>query len=538
MTNAACVLTGRIYTLDHSRPEVEGVAIRDGKIFYVGDAREAVRRGGPGAEVIDVLGDWVVLPGFVESHSHPILYGRYLEEVDCRYCSSLDEIVEVLRDRARITASGEWVVGNGYDHTLLKESRHPTRRELDLASAEHPILLRNITVHNVVANTSALRLAGITSATPDPDGGRIGRDAHGEPDGVLWEWAQGFVQSRLPEPTVADVRRRLQRAAGEYLSAGVTSVVDAAVGLANGMREAEAYALVAEDGGLSLRIGAAILYPLWKELQGGAGPGLEWQGDPERVRPVAVKFFQDGSIQIRTAALRQPYYGETEPADHHLIWPQEDLDRMMADAHSSGWQIWTHGNGDAAIDSILDAYEKVLAKDPRTGHRHRVEHCQTAGEDQLDRIKDLGMAVSFFAPHVWYWGDRHRELFLGPERAARMDPLASALRRGIRFGLHNDSPVTPISPLLSVGTAVSRLTSGGRVLGIEQAIPVDRALRSMTLDSAYLAFEENLKGTLVEGKLGDAVVLEADPYEVTPGEIKDIPVAMTIVGGNIVHGAE
>ncbi len=538
MTNADCVLTGRIYTLDHSRPEVEGVAIRDGKIVYVGDAREAVRRGGPDAEVVDVLGDWVVLPGFVESHSHPILYGRYLEEVDCRYCSSLDEIVEALRARARITPPGEWVVGNGYDHTLLKESRHPTRRELDLASVEHPILLRNITVHNVVANTPALRLAGITSATPAPEGGQIGRDVHGEPDGVLWEWAQGLVQSHLPEAKVGDVRRQLEGAAGEYLSAGVTSVVDAAVGLANGMRDAEVYALVAEDGGLPLRIGAAILYPLWKELQGGAGPGLEWRGDPERVRPVAVKFFQDGSIQIRTAALRQPYHGETEPADHHLIWPQEDLDRMVADAHSSGWQIWTHGNGDAAIGSILDAYEKALSNDPRTGHRHRVEHCQTAGEDQLDRIKNLGMAVSFFAPHVWYWGDRHRELFLGPERAARMDPLASALRRGIRFGLHNDSPVTPISPLLSVGTAVSRLTSGGRVLGIEQAIPVDRALRSMTLDSAYLAFEENLKGTLVEGKLGDAVVLEADPYEVTPGEIKDIPVAMTIVGGNIVHGAE
>lgn len=538
MTNADCVLTGKIYTLGHSRPEVEGVAIRDGKIVYAGDAREAVRRGGPDAEVVDVLGDWVVLPGFVESHSHPILYGRYLEEVDCRYCSSLDEIVDALRTRAKITPPGEWVVGNGYDHTLLKESRHPTRRELDLASAEHPILLRNITVHNVVANTPALRLAGITSATPAPEGGQIGRDAHGKPNGVLWEWAQGLVRSHLPEANVADVRRQLEGAAGEYLSAGVTSVVDAAVGLANGMRDAEVYALVAEDGGLPLRIGAAILYPLWKELQEGVGPGLEWRGDPERVRPVAVKSFQDGSIQIRTAALRQPYYGETEPADHHLIWPQEDLDRMVADAHSSGWQIWTHGNGDAAIDSILDAYEKALTKEPRTGHRHRVEHCQTAGEDQLDRIKNLGMAVSFFAPHVWYWGDRHRELFLGPERAARMDPLASALRRGIQFGLHNDSPVTPISPLLSVGTAVSRLTSGGRVLGIEQAIPVDRALRSMTLDSAYLAFEENLKGTLVEGKLGDAVVLEADPYEVAPEEIKDIPVAMTIVGGKIVHGAE
>jgi predicted amidohydrolase YtcJ len=334
-----------------------------------------------------------------------------------------------------------------------------------------------------------------------------------------------------------DVRRQLENAAKVYLSAGVTSVVDAALGLANGMRDAEAYARVAVDGGLSLRLGAAIIDPLWKELQEGAGPGLEWSGDPEKVRPIAVKFFQDGSIQIHTAALRQPYLGESEPADHHLIWPQEKLDRMVAEVHSSGWQIWTHGNGDAAIGSILDAYGRALAGDPRADHRHRIEHCQTAGEDQLDRIKSLGIAVSFFAPHVWYWGDRHREIFLGPERAARIDPLASALQRGIRFGLHNDSPVTPVSPLLSVGTAVSRLTSGGQVLGAEQAITVDQALRSMTLDSAYLAFEDDLKGTLAEGKLGDVVVLEADPHKVAAREVKDIPVTMTIVGGEVAYSA-
>ena len=536
MTDADCVLIGKIYTMDTSHPEVEAVAIRDGKVAYLGNADEARRNAAPHSEIID-LGNRVALPGFIESHSHPVLYGRYLEEVDCRDCSSLDEIVEALRNRAKTTPPGEWVVGNGYDHTLLKESRHPTRRELDRASDEHPVLLRNITVHNVVANTPALELAGITAATRDPEGGRIGRDAHGEPDGVLWEWAQGLVQSHLPEASVEDILRHLQGAAGEYLSAGVTSVVDAALGLANEMRDAEAYARACEGGGLPVRLGAAIVYPLWKELQGGAGPGLEWRGDPERVRPVAVKFFQDGSIQIGTAALRQPYYGETEPADHHLIWPQEDLDRMVADAHSSGWQIWTHGNGDAAIGSILDAYEKTINRDPRTGHRHRIEHCQTAGEDQLDRIEDLGVATSFFTAHVWYWGDRHRELFLGPERAANMDPLASALRRGIHFGMHNDSPVTPISPLLSVSTAASRLTSGGHLLGAGQAITVDQALRSMTLDSAYLAFEEDIKGSLAVGKLGDVVILEADPYEVYPEEIKDIPVATTIVGGNVAYTA-
>lgn len=531
-----CVLIGKIYTLDDSRPEAGGVAIRGGKVAYVGEADEARRAVGPRAEVID-LGGRVALPGFVESHSHPIFYGRYLEEVDCRYSRSLGDIVDALRIRARETPPGQWVVGNGYDHTLLKESRHPTRRELDRASGEHPILLRNITGHNLVANGAALRLAGVTAKTPDPQGGHVGRDADGEPDGIFWEWSQGLVQSHLPEASLEDVLRYLQNASEQYLRAGVTSVVDAGVGFIYGMRDAEAYAHAAERGGLPLRYGAAILYDLWEELREGKGPGLDWPGNPERVRPVAVKFFQDGSIQIKTAALREPYYGESEPADGHLIWPQEQLDRMVADANAAGWQIWTHGNGDAAIGSILDAYERALKSDSRPDHRHRIEHCQTAGEDQLDRMRDLGVAASFFAPHVWHWGDRHRDIFLGPERASRIDPLASALKRRIRFGLHNDSPVTPISPLLSIGTAVSRLTSGGRVLGAEQAITVDQALRSMTLDSAYLAHEEDRKGTLIEGKLGDVVVLEADPYEVAPEEIKEIPVAMTIVGGEVMYSA-
>ena len=532
--NADCVLIGRVRTLDPSRPTAEALVIRGGRISYVGDADEARRSAASGTEVID-LGERTILPGFVESHSHPIYYGRYLEEVDCRYARSFDDIVDALKDRARDTPPGEWVVGNGYDHTLLEESRHPTRRELDQASPDHPVLLRNITGHSMVVNSEVLRITGVTAKTPDPEGGHVGREKDGEPDGIFWEWAQRLVQSHLPEVESADIVRYLQNASAEYLAAGVTSVVDAAIGFNYGIRDAEVYAQVAGEGGLPLRYGAAIMYDVWSELRDGAGPGLEWPGDPERVRPLSVKFFQDGSIQIETAALREPYFGDSKPADHHVIWPQEELDRMVADAHSSGWQIWTHGNGDAAIGSILDAYEGALRSDPRTDHRHRIEHCQTAGEDQLDRMMELGITASFFAPHVWHWGDRHREIFLGPERAARIDPLGSATRRGMRFGLHNDSPVTPISPLLSVGTAVSRLTSGGQVLGAGQAITVEQALRSMTLDAAYLAFEEDGKGSLVEGKLGDVVVLEADPYEAAPGEIKDIPVAMTIVGGEVAH---
>jgi predicted amidohydrolase YtcJ len=534
--NGDCVLIGKVRTLDPSRPTADALVIRGGKISYVGNTDEGRRSAIPGAEIID-LTDRVILPGFVESHSHPIYYGRYLEEVDCRYARSLGDIVEALKKRARQTPRGGWVVGNGYDHTLLDESRHPTRKELDKASSGHPVLLRNVTGHSLVVNSEVLRFSGITSKTPDPEGGHIGREEGGEPDGIFWEWAQRLVLEHLPEVRTEDIVRYLRNASTEYLAAGVTSVVDAAIGFNYGMRDAEVYAEAAGEGGLPLRYGAAIMYDVWRELRDGAGPGLEWPGDPDRVRPVAVKLFQDGSIQIETAALREPYFGESEPADHHLIWPQEELDAMVADAHSSGWQIWTHGNGDAAIGSILDAYQRALRDDPRNDHRHRVEHCQTAGEDQLDRMSELGVTASFFAPHVWHWGDRHRDIFLGPERASRIDPLASAARRGMRFGLHNDSPVTPISPLLSVGTAVSRLTSGGKILGPEQSITVEQALRSMTLDAAYLAFEEDGKGTLAEGKLGDVVVLESDPHEVAPEEIKDIPVVMTIVGGEVAYSA-
>lgn len=530
------ILGGTIYTMDSRQPKAEAVAITGGRVSYVGDSAGARALAGSQTEVIDLNGR-VALPGFVESHTHLAFFGRNLEQLDCRELRSIEEIISALRGAAARTPPGEWILGHSYDDTLLAEMRHPTREDLDRASKEHPVLLNHISGHTAAANSPALKTAGISPNTEDPPGGRIDRNPGGEPTGVLWEWAQDLAKSHLPEVTVDDVRRHLREAAGHYLAAGVTSAVDAGLGLVNGMKDVQAFAKVAESGEIPLRLGAAILFPLWRELREGAGPGLDWPGEREQVRPVAVKFFQDGSIQLRTAALREPYYGETTPAGQHLIWPQEELNGMVADVHSSGWQVWTHGNGGAAIESILDAYELALAERPAEYPRHRIEHCQTVGEDQLDRMSQLGVAASFFAAHVWYWGDRHREVFLGPDRASRIDPLSSALERGIRFGLHNDTPVTPISPLLSIGTAVSRLTSGGHVLGPEQSITVDQALRSMTLDSAYLAFEEGIKGSLTPGKLGDIVVLEADPYQTPPQDIKDIPVSMTIVGGEVVYSA-
>ncbi len=536
--NGSCLVHGgTIYTMEEARPVAEAVLIKDGRIAYVGDLAVARRAASSKTESIDLQGR-TALPGFVESHTHPFALGRTLEQVDCRELRSVEEIIQALRRRASSTPKGQWVLGSTYDDTLLKEQRHPTRHDLDRVSNDHPILLVHISVHSAVANSAALQLAGIDRHSPDPDDGWLERDATGEPNGVLWEWAQNLVSRHLPAQSSEDFRRQLASAARRYLAAGVTSAAEAALGLAGGgTLEADAVADAGHSPWLPMRLNVAITYPLWRELRDGAGPGLNWTGDTRRAKARAVKLFQDGSIQLRTAALSCAYHGRAETADQHLIWPQERLNGMVREIHDAGYQIWTHANGDGALDSILKAYGHIVDDDRQGNFRHRVEHCQVAREDQLDRMAELGIAASFFTAHVCYWGDRHRDIFLGPERASRIDPVASALRRGIGAGLHNDTPVTPINPLLSIGTAVSRLTSSGRLLGPDQAISVQQAIKAMTLDSAWLAFEESEKGSLVEGKLGDLVVLDADPHFVAPQRIKDITVTATIVGGCPVYSA-
>jgi predicted amidohydrolase YtcJ len=203
--------------------------------------------------------------------------------------------------------------------------------------------------------------------------------------------------------------------------------------------------------------------------------------------------------------------------------------------HRAGYQIAIHGNGDAAIDDILFAYGEALRELPRADHRHRIEHAQMARDDQIDRMRELGVTPSFFVGHVYYWGDRHRDIFQGPERGSRISPLASAVERGVPFTIHDDTPVTPVKPLQLVWDAVNRLTTSGQVLGPAQRISVERALRAVTLDAAWQNFEEATKGSIEVGKLADFVVLGENPLTVEPTRIRDIPVLETILGGTSVY---
>ena len=256
----------------------------------------------------------------------------------------------------------------------------------------------------------------------------------------------------------------------------------------------------------------------------------------------AVKLFQDGSLQGYTGYLSNPYHSLPDAISDgswrgYPIYNPRELVTIVTRYHEEGWQVAIHGNGDEAIQLILDAYEEAQKRYPRADARHIIIHCQTVREDQLDRIKRLGVVPSFFVVHTYFWGDRHRDIFLGPDRAKRISPLRSALKRGILFSNHNDTFVTPIDPLLSVWSAVNRITSSGQVLGEEYTISVMDALRSVTSWAAYQACEETSKGSLEPGKLADMVVLGDNPLAVDKKAIRDIPVLATIVGNELVYGS-
>lgn len=245
--------------------------------------------------------------------------------------------------------------------------------------------------------------------------------------------------------------------------------------------------------------------------------------------------FQDGSIQGLTGALREPYY-QNPDVTGDLIHKQEDFQEEVLDLHSRGFRVTTHGNGDRAIGSILDAYEYALENVPNDDHRHRIEHVQTGTPEDIEKMERLGVAGSFFINHVYYWGDRHEQIFLGPDRARRISPLKDAVDHNLLFTVHSDCPITPISPLFSVWAAVNRITREGKILGPEQRIDVVTALKSMTLYGAELIFQGDRLGSIEVGKLADFAVLEEDPTTIDPEKIKDITIKSTFIDGKAVYG--
>ena len=530
-------VNGRIITMNPNQPEASSFAVSGGRFCLVGTDEEARACSGTGVSVVDLEGK-TVIPGLIETHNH-LSYGALaLAMVDASSASnnSIEDIKIKLKDGAAKAGPGDWINGWGYDDTLIAEARHLTRHDLDEVASEYPVFVLHTTGHLGYANSLTLKMAGIGADTPDPPGGTIHRDDQGVPTGLLMEPAAMNLISHLrPVPDESIFRMLIPMAVDLYNREGVTSIHDGAVGIVGeGSQAMRAYVGLAAENRLNLRVYLTMMESYYRPL---LDQGLFRGFGGDYLKMGCVKNFQDGSIQALTASLSEDYLGHPGFRGQ-FIMPQEELDAFVERYHVMGLQMAIHANGDGAIESVIQAFEKAQLKHHRDDHRHMIIHCQMASEDHIARMKAAGIIPSFFPNHVYYWGDRHLNLFLGKERADRIDPLGSAIRAGLRFTLHADTPVTPISPIFSIHNAVNRVTKGGLKLGADQCITAYQALEAFTTNAAYCSFEEGDKGSIEPGKLADFVVLSDDILGIAPEDIEKVRVLKTFVGGRLVFAAE
>lgn len=530
-------INGNVLTMDADNSIVEAIAIRGDRIEALGSTEDIMAGVADDTLVTDLRGR-TMLPGFIDAHGHFPASGMRVIAADLNSppigkLTTMAELLAALEVQAARKDAGEWVFGFGYDDTLLAERRHPTRAELDEVSTEHPVVAMHVSGHMVVANSAALAAVGIDASTPDPEGGVIARlPDSSEPNGLLEETARLEIMTRLQEMSLTDTYRLFKAAVNEYSAIGVTTAQSGGVSkqLATGL------SLFSKLGIIPQRL---VLFPFETEF----GPDLlNGEYEPadyaaERLVMGAVKIVADGSIQGYTGYLSHPYHTPYHGDADYRGYPSVSRDKLfeqVAALHKAGYQIAIHGNGDESIEDILDAFEAAQQEHPVEDPRMILIHSQMAREDQVARMKELGVTPSFFTAHTWYWGDRHRDIFMGPERAAVISPGKWAQDYGVRFSSHLDTPVTPMLPLQAVWSQVFRQTYGGDVLGPEQRIGVMDALRAVTIDAAWQVFQEDNRGSLEPGKYADLVVLSGNPLD-NPRAMREFAVEQTIIGGARVY---
>ena len=516
---------GTIMTMDPSKPRAQAVAVSGGKILAVGSESELEGLRTSQTKIVD-LGGGTLLPGLIDPHMHSVfvLFETWINAGPFAN-RNVEDVVARLKEGAAKAAPGAWVQAWQFDSSITPGKAKIDLALLDQIAPDNPLFLFESNGHIAHVNSKALAVAGVTRDTPDPPQARFGRDANGNLTGRLEESAAydrffGKMGTPAPAEIAAAVRRLFDKAA----SRGCTGLFDCGIGFPNAGHLTLLQSVMAGDP--PVRYGGTLVstqMKAWREA--GLKPGF----GNDRFRVSAVKAWSDGSNQARTGYQRQPYLNSDGRGA--LNYSLDQLTEAIRDAHDEGWQVCVHSNGDAAIDTTLDAYERVLKATPRADHRHRIEHCSILHDDQIARMKALGLSPSFLIGHVHYWGRAFRDDILGPERANRLDPCASALKGGLRPTLHSDWSVTEIGPLRMVENAVTRtMRDGGEVLNPAERVPVEDALRMVTADAAWQC-RRDFTGVLATGKAADLVILDKDPTKVDPSTLRDIPVRETWLDG-------
>ena len=521
------VINARVFTSDPENPSAEAFAVKGDRFLAVGSSADIRALAGSNTEIVDAEGMFIT-PGFIDAHSHPSGAGvNELVQVNADLRSASD-IAAALQERAGSTPAGQWIQAFKYDDTKLSEGRPLNRDDIDALVPDHPVVVRHRGGHTSVYNSMALGLAGVTSETQDPPGGRFYRDENGRLTGLVAGGARAVFSELIPSDSTREQRRDGVMLISELMTqAGLTSVHQT-----GGYRDDMiAYQDAREAGGMRFRM---YLFPRGRLFDDLVNAGVRTGMGDEVFRIGAVKFTADGSASERTMRMSEPYEGR--PDDYGLLYmTEEEIFQSVENAHRNDFQVAIHANGDVTIKMVLDAYERAQTLWPRADTRHRIEHCSLVNPELLSRIRDLGVIPAPFYTYVHYHGNKWVDY--GEERMRWMFAHKSFLDYGIPVAPASDYTPGPYEPLMAIQSMVTRKDFDGRIWGPNQRISIEDALKICTINGAYASFEEGIKGSITTGKLADFVILADAPQDVDPDQIKHIEIVRTVVGGKTMYGA-
>lgn len=527
------ITNAKAWTVDKSLPTAQAVAVLGDRIVAVGSIADVDAWRGPRTRVLDARGK-LLLPGFNDAHVHFVSGGLQLDNVQLKDVTSPAEFARLVGERAKITPNGEWILGGNWDETKWNPPNMPTKELIDAATPDTPVFVSRYDGHMGLANSVALRLAGITANTPDPPGGTIVRDAQGNPTGALKDAATDYMDKVIPPLSHEQRLKVVKRALAHAASLGVTSVQH----MAASYEDIAVYSELLQRGELTARIYAA---PLITHVDEQARIGIGHAFGAPYLRIGALKAFADGSLGSGTAYFYEPFLNQGSNRgllsdEMHPISLMRD--RMMK-ADAAGLQICTHAIGDEAISTILDLYAEVIKAHGAADRRFRIEHAQHMAAKDFDRFAQLHVIASVQPYHAIDDG-RFAESHIGHDRASRTYAFRTLLDHGVRLAFGTDWEVAPLNPLLGVYAAVTRATLDGKNPNgwfPEQKLTVAEAVEAYTMGSAYAEFQEKEKGSITPGKLADMVLLSDDIFSIAPAKIGDTKVLKTIVGGKLVWDA-
>ena len=524
------IVNAIVHTMDPAHPTAEAVAIYGNRIVAVGSSKDIKKLAGSGTRTIDAKKQ-LVLPGFNDAHTHFLTGGFQLASVNLREAANQQEFAATIRAFAAKLPKGQWVTGGDWDHERWPDAKLPTKELIDSFTPDTPVFVNRLDSHMALANSAALRLAGVTRQTIDPPGGVIVRDKNGEPTGILKDAAMNFVFKVKPPASFEEKLAAARAATNHAAKLGVTSIQDMSAGTDVGV-----YQALLDRGELKTRVYAVAPLPAWERL---ARTGVRAHFGSEMLRVGGLKGFADGSLGSTTALFYEPYKDEpgTSGIAGDEMYPDGAMLQRVEEADRAGLQILIHAIGDRANDLILTIYEQVERENGPRDRRFRIEHAQHLRAQDIPRF-GRDKVIASMQPYHAIDDGRWAEKRIGKERAKTTYPFRSLLDSGATLAFGTDWTVAPLNPMLTIYAAVTRRTLDGKNSKgwiPEQKISVEETVRAYTYGSAYAEFQENVKGTLTPGKLADLVILSRDIFKIDPKEIENVRVVLTMVDGRVVY---